>query len=100
MKAAEGKEKKVRMAKLVKASEMDRSFDRVFWERVGPQGRFSAAWDMVLEVNAIRGKERREPRLRRSVHAKKTTDRDSDRLDLKLLDEAKKVRQTKGNERT
>jgi hypothetical protein len=34
------------------------------------------------------------------IHAKKTTDRDSDRLDLKLLDEAKKVRQTKGNERT
>jgi hypothetical protein len=70
-------------------TEMDRSFDQAFWKRVGPEGRFSAAWDMVLEVNAIRGKERREPRLRRSVHAKKTTDRDSDRLDLKLLAEAK-----------
>ena len=94
----EGPRKPVRMARLTKASEMDRSFDLEFWERVGAEGRFSAARDMVLEVNAIRGKERREPRLRRSVHAKKTTDRESDRLDLKLLNEAKKARQNRDNE--
>jgi hypothetical protein len=32
------------MARLVKASEMDRSFDLLFWEKVGAEGRFSAAW--------------------------------------------------------
>jgi hypothetical protein len=57
----------VRMARLIRATEMDRSFDLEFWEKVGAEGRFSAAWEMVLEVNAIRGKERNEPRLRRSV---------------------------------
>ena len=59
----------VRMARLIKASEMDRSFDLAFWKEVGAEGRFSAAWQMVLEVNAIRGKEHREPRLRRSVQS-------------------------------
>ena len=55
------------MARLISAKEMDRSFDLAFWEKVGAEGRFSAAWEMVLEVNAIRGKERNESRLRRSV---------------------------------
>jgi hypothetical protein len=58
---------RVRMARLIKAKEMDRSFDLAFWKRVGAEGRFSAAWDMVLEVNAIRGKETTESRLQRSV---------------------------------
>jgi hypothetical protein len=71
MKMVEGIRKKVRMARLIKAVEMDRSFDLAFWKKVGAEGRFSAAWEMVLEVNAIRGKERREPRLRRSVQSLK-----------------------------
>lgn len=58
---------KVRMARLVKASEMDRSFDLLFWEKVGAEGRFSAAWAMVSEVQAIRGKDSAESRLQRSV---------------------------------
>ncbi len=58
---------KIRMARLVKASEMDRSFDLLFWEKVGAEGRFSAAWEMVSEVQAIRGKDSAEPRLQRSV---------------------------------
>ncbi len=57
----------VRMARLIKATEMDRSFDLAFWKRVGAEGRFSAAWEMVLEVNAIKGEESRESRLRRSI---------------------------------
>ncbi len=55
------------MARLIKATEMDRSFDLAFWKRVGAEGRFSAAWEMVLEVNAIKGEESRESRLRRSI---------------------------------
>jgi hypothetical protein len=47
----------------VVVTEMDQSFDQAFWERVWPEGRFFAAWDMVLEVNAIKEKEHYEPRL-------------------------------------
>jgi hypothetical protein len=42
------------MARLIKPSEMDRSFDLEFWRKVGAEGRFAAAWEMVLEVNAIK----------------------------------------------
>jgi len=65
----------VRMARLIKATDMDRSFDLEFWEKVGAEGRFSAAWEMVLEVDAIRGKEKNEPRLRRSVQNIQRTSR-------------------------
>jgi hypothetical protein len=57
----------VRMGRLIRAAELDRSFDLAFWKKVGAEGRFSAAWEMVMDVNAIRGKERNESRLRRSV---------------------------------
>jgi len=45
----------------------DGSFDREFWRRVGAEGVFSAAWDMVREVRAFRGLDGDEPRLQRSV---------------------------------
>ena len=63
------------MARLIRAEELDRSFDLEFWRKVGAEGRFSAAWEMVLEVNAIRGKDRDEPRLRRSVQNIERTSR-------------------------
>ena len=53
---------KTRMARLVKAKDMDRSFDLLFWKRVGAEGRFAAAWQMVSEVNAIKGKDIGESR--------------------------------------
>ena len=37
------------MAKLVKLTEADRSFDLEFWARMGVEERFKAAWDMVLD---------------------------------------------------
>lgn len=40
----------VKMSRLVKLKDQDRSFDLEFWERVGAQGRFEAAWDMVLDL--------------------------------------------------
>lgn len=58
---------KIRMAKLVKLDEADRSFDLEFWGKMGAEKRFKAAWDMVLEVNAIKGKEVNESRLQRHV---------------------------------
>jgi hypothetical protein len=46
---------KVRMARLVKLKDADRSFDIAFWRRVGAEGRFVAAWQMVEEVSLMRG---------------------------------------------
>jgi hypothetical protein len=54
------------MARLIKARDADCSFDLLFWERVGAEGRFSAAWEMISEVQAVRGKDSDEPRLQRS----------------------------------
>ncbi len=46
----------------------DGSFDIEFWRRVGAEGRFAAAWQMVREADAIRGVQSvREHRLQRSV---------------------------------
>lgn len=45
----------------------DGSFDLEFWRRVGAEGRFAAAWDMVTEASAMRGEDARQPRLQRSV---------------------------------
>lgn len=45
----------------------DGSFDYEFWRRVGAEGRFAAAWEMVQEVAAIRGENGDQPRLQRSV---------------------------------
>jgi hypothetical protein len=58
---------RIRMARLIRVENMDRSFDLEFWSRMGSEERFNAAWQMVLEVNAIKGKDIHEPRLQRSV---------------------------------
>jgi hypothetical protein len=52
---------------MVRATEADRSFDLVFWRKVGAEGRFAAAWQMISEVGAIRGKNIGESRLQRSI---------------------------------
>ena len=59
--------KKVIMSKLVLLNNMDRSFDLEFWDKVGVQGRFQALWQMVLEAEAIKGKNAEQSRLQRSV---------------------------------
>ena len=59
--------KKVIMSKLVSLNKMDRSFDLEFWDKVGVQGRFQALWQMVLEAEAIKGKNAEPSRLQRSV---------------------------------
>jgi hypothetical protein len=59
--------RRVVMARLVRRDQDDRSFDQEFWEAVGPEGRFSAAWSMVAETLAMRGMDTDEPRLQRSL---------------------------------
>lgn len=61
-------DERVIMARVLRPGEEDDgSFDLDFWRRVGTEGRFAAAWDMVKEVAALRGADGSQPRLRRSV---------------------------------
>ncbi len=56
------------MAGKVRLAEQDtRGIDREFWSRVGAEGRFRAAWEMVGEADTIRGGDGSQPRLQRSV---------------------------------
>ncbi|MDZ7269171.1 MAG: hypothetical protein ONB48_17510 [candidate division KSB1 bacterium] len=45
----------------------DRSFDIAFWQKVGDAERFAAAWQMVQEVQLIRGQSVELPRMQKSV---------------------------------
>lgn len=45
----------------------DGEFDLDFWQRIGAEGIFESAWDMVRERHAMRGEDGDEPRLQRSV---------------------------------
>jgi hypothetical protein len=45
----------------------DGAFDLEFWQRVGPEAIFAAAWEMVSERRSMRGESADEPRLQRSV---------------------------------
>ena len=59
--------RRVVMSRLVRRDQQDRSFDLEFWQRIGAAGRFAAAWQMVKEVDLIRGEDGEQPRLQRSV---------------------------------
>ena len=54
-------------ARLIKMQDDDRSFDVEFWQNAGTDAIFAAAWQMVLEVKAIRGEDGGQSRLQRSV---------------------------------
>jgi hypothetical protein len=40
--------------------QMDRSFDLAFWRKAGAVARFDAAWQLVVDAHAIKGKDPRE----------------------------------------
>lgn len=63
------RERKI-IGKLVRAGseEADR-MDWEFWRSVGAEGRFSAAWEMVAEMYAMRGGDGSQPRLQRSIQS-------------------------------
>jgi len=54
-------------ARFIRLGEDDGSFDREFWQSVGHEGRFAAAWGMIADVEAFRGKDASQSRLQRSV---------------------------------
>jgi hypothetical protein len=58
---------RIRMARLVRRGVEERSFDREFWRRVGPEGRFAASWEMIAEAGFIKGKNADQSGLQRSV---------------------------------
>lgn len=55
------------MARIVDLKHADRSFDLEFWRKVGPEGRFSAAWGMVKDYYLARGNDISQQRLQKSV---------------------------------
>ena len=48
-------------------SELDRSFDREFWQRQTARARFDATWELIVHACRVKDKNVREPRLQRSV---------------------------------
>jgi hypothetical protein len=61
--------KRIIMERLVRRSECGREFDLEFWDKVGAEGRFAAAWDMVREVMVAKGLSERQMRMQRSVES-------------------------------
>jgi len=53
--------------RLIHRRDNDRAFDLEFWQAAGAEARFAAAWQMVNEVQLIRGEHVTESRLQRSV---------------------------------
>ena len=47
--------------------EMDRSFDIAYWQRLGSEAIFEAAWQMVVDAHGHRPGGLNELRLRRTV---------------------------------
>lgn len=45
----------------------DRSFDIEFWQKVGDVGRFAAAWQMIKEVQLMRGQSGELPAMQKNV---------------------------------
>jgi len=41
---------RIGMSRLIRRDQQDRAFDIEFWQKVGAQGRFAAAWQMVKDV--------------------------------------------------
>ena len=64
--------KRVVMEKLSRLGKGVDDFDFRFWKKVGIQGKFSAAWEMVLDLNNWGKKRVYQPRLQRSVAALKS----------------------------
>ena len=57
------------MERKVQLDHMDRSFDVEYWQRLGPEAIFEAAWDMVVQAWKVKGRDPNELRLQRSVEA-------------------------------
>ena len=47
--------------------DLDRSFDVDYWQRLGPEAIFSAAWEMVVQAWKLKGRRAGELRLQRTI---------------------------------
>lgn len=61
------RKKAVVMARLVRLKDQDRSFDLEFWSRIGTQGKFVAAWEMVCNLAKWKSGYVKQQGLRRSA---------------------------------
>lgn len=61
------KKKRKISVRIVKITDDDRSFDLEFWQQAGAEARFAAAWQMIKEVQLIRGEDGSQSRLQRSI---------------------------------
>ena len=57
------------MGRLARQKDAGRSFDLDFWDKVGAEGRFAAAWEMIGHYLKMRGCNERQSRLQRSVQS-------------------------------
>jgi hypothetical protein len=57
------------MERYGRLSEMDRSFDIAYWQRLGPAAIFEAAWQMVVDAHSRGPDGLDELRLRRTVES-------------------------------
>lgn len=64
-----GKKKPFVMERWSKLHEMDRSFDIEYWQRLGPEAIFEAAWEMVVAEEERKGRKASDLRLRRDVES-------------------------------
>jgi len=52
-----------------KLTELDRSFDLIFWQSQTPQARFAATWELIVHASKVKGQDVRQLRLQRSVES-------------------------------
>ncbi len=60
------KERKVTLKKL-QFGQDDKAQDYAFWDELGDEAKFTAAWDLVVQAWEIQGKDPNELRLNRSI---------------------------------
>jgi hypothetical protein len=71
------------MEGLGRVDESDRSFDIEYWQRQDSNGRFAAAWELVVFAHARRGGNVAELRLQRTIeHLERRADQVFDRRRL------------------
>ena len=61
--------KRIVKAQMVKRGKEEEKFDCEFWREIGHEGRFVASWEMISEVESMRGKSAGQSRLQRSVQS-------------------------------
>ncbi len=55
------------MSRLSKLEDADRSFDIEFWQRLGDEAIFAAAWEMVVFAHEFKGRDVSELTFQRSL---------------------------------